>query len=395
MQILKTSRGFEYFHIIEKRMIKTTNAIPFIINWDGKLENEINQYLIFKTETDWNPTSKTPINNAEQILIFLDFCISSSIKDWKSISSTDLKKYIATMTKSGKREGTIKTRISGLQSLFDWLYSFNLISSNPFATFNKKETKHIINVFSSKTKTIIIKSSSLINSIVKDEYKESIPTKEEIKNFYKELSVKDRLMALFLIETGVRKSELLQLRIDDILEGKESNTGNSYSVLLNARKMKIKYNKSRNIIISSLLREKLLNHYYSEINSKYVNNFIKNNDESPFLFLSNRSNRLSSDVLNKSFKKASVLSGYFKQHSFSISPHNLRHFYASHFIYNKEKSGDVNLEDAYMYLSERLGHSSVETTKSFYVKIVSKVKQQLDIEKYSESFISGFLEGAE
>lgn len=81
MQILKTKGQFEYFHIIEKRMVSTNNEIPFIINWNGVLENIVNQYLIFKTEIDWNPNSKTPINNAENILSFLVFCEEQQIKN--------------------------------------------------------------------------------------------------------------------------------------------------------------------------------------------------------------------------------------------------------------------------------------------------------------------------
>lgn len=99
MQILIRKGGFEYFHIIEKRMIFTDNEIPFIIDLNtGKPEDIINDYLIHKTENSWNPRSKTPRNNADQILSFLNFCIELKIKDWKCFSSNDLRKYIHYLT---------------------------------------------------------------------------------------------------------------------------------------------------------------------------------------------------------------------------------------------------------------------------------------------------------
>jgi len=396
MQILKTNGKFEYFHIIEKRMVFTDNIIPFIVNWNGTLENTINQYLIFKTETDWNPKSKTPINNSEYILSFLVFCEEQRIKDWRKISSTDLRKYIQYLTNKGQREGTIRTKITALYSLFNWLERFSFINLNPFNSFQNQEIKRAVNVFSNKQRTTNIKSSSLLKSIVKDAYTEDIPTKDEIKNFYERLNQEDKTMASFIISTGVRKNELLQLRVFDIENAKESPTGQSYSVFLDAASIHIKNNKSRNIMISRSLYIKIKKHLLSkEYKGKLEKFLIKNPKIKPQfapVFISVRGNRFSDDKLNKSFKKASIETGYVEKHNHSIAPHHLRHFYASYFIYKKEESGDVNMEDVYMYLSERLGHSSVETTKNFYVKIVNKVKQQQQIEKFSEDFINGFLE---
>lgn len=397
MQILIRKGGFEYFHIIEKRMIFTDNEIPFIIDLKtGKPEDLINDYLIHKTENAWNPKSKTPLNNASQILSFLNFCIELKINDWTNFNSNDLRKYIHFLTSKGQKETTIKTKVVAIQSLFEWLESFNFINANPFNSFQKREIKRTVNFFSNSLKTTSNNQSRLFNSIASSVDIEDIPTENEIKSFYKQLPKETKLMAHFCIETGVRKSELLQLRIKDIETAKESHTGRSYSVFLNASEIQIKSNKSRNIIISKNLYVKLKKHINS---NEYKNKLLKflnkkehfKKNESP-IFISIRGNYFSEGTLNKSFKKASVESGYQEKHNSAISPHQLRHFYASHFIYKKEQEGEINMEDAYMYLSQRLGHSSVSTTKDFYVKIVNKVKQQKQIEEYSEGFISGFLE---
>ena len=101
--------------------------------------------------------------------------------------------------------------------------------------------------------------------------------------------------------------------------------------------------------------------------------------------MSNRGNRFSTDKLNKAFLKASN-----EVNVVPFSPHQLRHFYASNFIYKQELEGN-NMEQAYMYLAERLGHSSPDTTKAFYVKLANKEKMKEIAESSLENFAIDFL----
>lgn len=393
MRLFFTNEELEYFNIYSKRAEKTNNRIPFIVNWDGKLETEINSFLLFKTETDWNPRSHTAKNNANQIITFLDYTFSINRK-WNEISHVEIRQWIDYLTKNGFASSTIIQKIAVINSLFDWCYKHEMISNSPFLAFGTKDVKRTINVLSNRQKYITQKVGLFKNSIIQDEYKEDIPTKEEVQSFYSNLPAEDKLMALFILETGVRKEELLQLTIEMINNMKESKTGKSYSLLLNAREIRIKNNKSRNITVSSALRSKLVKHYlsnnYRNKQSLFLyNNDAVNKDKTP-LFISNRGNVFSHDKLNKSFKEACKKSGYLAEHGYAIAPHHLRHFFASHFIASKDKAGELT-EDVFMYLAERLGHSDVETTKKYYIKIVNKMKQKQDMEKYSEMFMSEFL----
>lgn len=393
MRIFYTKDKFEYLNLYSKNKEITTNKIPFIINWDGKLENEINYYLLMKTESDWNPNSNTPANNANQILTFLDYTYQNNIK-WQNISNIQIRKWIEYLTENNFNSSTIQQKLAIIHSMFNWCHRNNLIDNNPFVSFSNKKIQQTMNVFSNKKATKEYNSNNFTNMIIKAEFKEDIPTMEEVKDFYAHLLDEDKLMALFIIETGVRKEELLQLTIEMINNMKESASGLSFSLLLDARKMRIKGNKSRNIIVSLSLRNKILKHIktkeYKNKKENYITNHnIENFNQSP-IFISNRGKVFSPDKLNKSFTAACKKSGYFEKYGYAISPHNLRHFFASHFIAQKDKKGELN-DDVFMYLSERLGHSHTDTTKKYYIKIVNKMKQKEDMEKYTEMFLSEFL----
>lgn len=393
MRIFYTKEDFKYQHSITNKFVTTSNRIPFIVSSDGLLINEVNRFLLEKTELEWDSNSRTPINNAENLLVFLKYCEHKGIT-YLDISGVELRQYIAYQSKSGKSSGTIKTRLSSIQSLYNWLYMRNFIKDNPFDEFGKRDSTKLIDIFSNKNTYKTFNVLSIKKDIVKDIFIEDIPTEQEIKSLYEYLSDEDKLMLLFIIETGVRKEELLQLRVSDIKELKSSSTGKSYQLLLNARKMKIKYNKSRNIVISDHLRIKILKHlksssYKGKLN-KSIENKVCTSLEDAYIFISNRGNKFSTDKLNKAFDKACIENGYKEKNGYTISPHQLRHFFASHFITKRENEGH-SLESSYLYLAERLGHSSVNTTKEFYVKIVDKMKQQQKHEMYMEDFVSGFL----
>lgn len=387
LEVYWTDKEFSYYHKKLKKMIKTRNKIPFIVDWDGFLLNDINEYLLFKTENQWDAGSKTPKNNSQQILMFLDHCYQNNI-NYKKVSGGEIKAYVAFLTKNGNKSTSIKQKLSVLENLYVWLESNGLISFNPFEEFGKVEVKHIIKSFSKKNQNT--KTYTNINRFLKTNNEiEDIPTIEDLKEVYNSLNNNDKLMMQILLETGMRKEEILQLTLGMVKSMEISKSGKSYSLKLDSNIMQIKYNKSRNVIINTRLREKILKHTISDDYKKYKikyrkNNTPKNENEIP-LFISNRGHKFSTDKLNKTFHKKSILLNIKP-----FSPHQLRHFYASSFIYDQEKKGN-NMEQAYIYLSERLGHSSPETTKSFYVKLLNRKEMIESAEESLEDFAVKFL----
>lgn len=388
MRIYFTNGDLEYYNYKLDKLICTKNKIPFIVDWDGKLIDDINYYLLMKTELSWNSNSSTPLNNAQNIISYLDFCFLYKI-DWSYCSGADIRKYTAYLSDLKNKESTISVKISSIEAMYSWLFENKIIKTNPFQEFNTREIKRIVNVFSNKNRKKTFNLNNIKANIAKEIKSIDLPTEEQLRLLYNGLDQETRIMMIFILETGMRKEELLQLTNEMFSNVKISKSGNTCSILLDSHKMKIKNNKSREVIFSISLKNKIKKHIKSE---RYLNRqelyLFKNPDMSinnTPLFISNRGNKYSTDKLNKSFDNVCNKNG------FKISPHELRHFFASNFIYQKELIKPCTEQD-YMYLAERLGHSNVETTKSFYVKIVNKEKHQEEIEKYSGLFFTDLLE---
>jgi len=390
MQIYWTQNNFEYYHKNTKRMVTCKNRIPFIVDWDGKLLIEINEYLLLKTETNWNPESKSPITNAQHILSLLDYCYVNEIP-WKKLSSGELKQFVAFLAKHKKlKSTTIKQKIICLENLYIWLSKNHPNIYNPFNDFGFKTVEAVIKTFSKNSQVQTFDVNKAKDIVSKGLNINDIPTKSEVKSVYNFLNKENKLKMLFLIETGMRKNEMFQLTIDMIKNMKQSKSGLSYSLILDANKINIKYNRTREVIVSENLRMQLIKHIISkrskELQIKYMKkNNLEDTNKCP-LFISYHGNSFSEDSFNKTLVSASKKANLEN----AITPHNLRHFYASHFIDSKDNQ-KWNMEQIYMYLAERLGHSSPDTTKSFYVKIVNKIKLQEKIEKASDEFITEFL----
>lgn len=142
----------------------------------------------------------------------------------------------------------------------------------------------------------------------------------------------EHLVVVMLYTLGLRISELASLKLEDISEEWIRVLG--------------KGNKQRDIpLIAST--KKLIDEYLSANNPKR------------FLFEKNRE-KLSENSLRYTVTKV------FKKVALKVTPHQLRHSYATALLSNSARISDV---------SELLGHSSMATTQ-IYTKLGSVLKQQ-------------------
>lgn len=153
-------------------------------------------------------------------------------------------------------------------------------------------------------------------------------SKEEIRKLIDAVkNPKHSLMVSFMYSSGLRISELLNLKIQDLELEK------NYGYVRNG-----KGGKDRLIVLSKNLIPAI---------KRLIQ--IENLEEKDYLFKSNRGKKYSAKSVEKILKKAGKISGIKKR----IHPHLLRHSFATHLI---ENGYDVTNVQAI------LGHKSPETT---------------------------------
>jgi integrase len=382
MHLFFTQSEFEYTHPIFKNKIITNNSIPFFIDKNGKLVELVNKYLLCKCEQQWRNKENTIKTNYQNIYSFLKYIDNNMILIEK-VSFDVVDSYLEHLQHKNLKESTIKQKISSINAFYSWALKYSFIKKNPFEMFSNNYFTRKINTFSKSNTKKTFNINSVKNKIVTDLKTEDIPTEIELKALYKSLPEEYKLIMLVYLNTGMRKTELLQLTPQMILDAKDNGNGFSYSLILDANKINIKNMKSRVVVLDGFIRNKIIKHLKNKEYKKRAKIFSKKHSAETPAFISKQGNFYASNTLNSNFKKLN-------KGGFNITIHSLRHYYATHFIRYKERQGECT-EGAYMYLSERLGHSSVDTTKEYYVKIINKLKEQKSLEYYSANLIQSIL----
>lgn len=158
------------------------------------------------------------------------------------------------------------------------------------------------------------------NTSTKDaiRFMEKVKKNEPIRNYY---------IVKLILNTGLRISEILNLELTDIF--------------LNKNKLRVigKGNKQREIPINDEAKDIIKQAIEDRKNYNYALNVLN----SPYLFLSNKTDKLESCTIERIFNK----------YSNTITPHKLRHVFATNFL---ENGGDIRS------LQQILGHGSLSTT---------------------------------
>lgn len=142
---------------------------------------------------------------------------------------------------------------------------------------------------------------------------------------------RDNAIVEVLYSCGLRVSELTSLRIDNLFFGE------GYIRIVG------KGDKQRLVPIGSVARDKI---------QLYMDVRTPSKPSEPILFLNNRGKPLTRVMIFNIIKQAALMAGIDKQ----ISPHTLRHSYATHLL-----EGGANIRQ----VQELLGHESIVTTEVY------------------------------
>ena len=240
-----------------------------------------------------------------------------------------IRAWIVSLVEQKLDASSINRKIACLRSFYKFLMRQGIIEKDPMMKIRILKTKKQLPHF--------VKETDMISLLDGQESDKSFPDTLE--------GWRDRLIIEFFYGTGMRLSELINL--------KESQV----NVLARTIKVLGKRNKERIIPFADNLVS--LIEAYRNVRDREV--VMK---EHGFLFVTNKGDQLYPMLINRSVKKHLRDSGTEKK-----SPHVLRHTYATHLL---NKGAEINA------VKDLLGHSSLAATQVYTHNSMEKLKKVFD-----------------
>lgn len=255
----------------------------------------------------------------------------------KAHSHQIMRSWLSHLLAQGLQAKTVSRKMSSLKSFFKYCLQNAYISNNPTSKLKPLKIPQRLPVF------------------VQEKEIQNLFTEPEFENNY--FGIRDYTILNVLYNTGIRVSELVNLKVQDI------DTGN--------RSLKVwgKRNKER-IIPVNIYMVSILKTYLQE--REQFQNKVKTNVNGNWLFLTVQGKKtypkLIYDIVKKYLEQVSTID--------KKSPHVLRHSFATHLLSHgadlnaiKELLGHSNLAATQVYT-----HSSIDQLKSIYEQAHPKGK---------------------
>ena len=248
---------------------------------------------------------------------FFSYCTAKKLSI-KSVNSSDINRFLEHLSAIGKSEATKSRVIAALRCYYKFLVSEGYVNENPLDKIHtKKLEKKLPNILDAGE---IIK---LLDS----------PNGSDLK------SIRDKAMLELLYATGIKVSELIDVKLSDI---------NLQIGILHL------HDKKERIIPLYPAAVKTLSNYVLNVRPAIILN--QNED---LLFTNMSGQALSRQGLWKIIKHYSEKADIKKD----ITPHTLRHSFAAHLLENGAQLKDIK---------EMLGHSDISSTQIYAQFMKSK-----------------------
>ena len=255
-------------------------------------------------------SKKTIISYENDLELFNKFLKENRIINITSIDYGTIRKYLGHLHDNKYEASSISRKISALRTFFKYSLKEKEIKKNPMTLIsNPKKEKKLPKYLNYE------EMEKLLNSIDTSQLE----------------GIRDRLIIELLYSTGIRVSELVNIKIKDI-KIKE----NQINILG-------KGNKERIVLFGEKAKESIkiyLNSYKEFFKGNILNEYLLINKNGKQL-TTNKIELIVKDVLKKSALKL------------NISPHTLRHTFATHML---DSGADLKS------VQELLGHENLKTT---------------------------------
>lgn len=266
--------------------------------------------------------SQNTISSYRTDLKFLQNYFSKT--DIVSLDFEQLYAFISYRSKNGYSSRSNARMISTLRKFYAWLISTGQTDKNPTAKLTLPK---------------------LAKSLPKDMTEIDVERLLEMPDLTEDVGIRDKAMLELMYATGLRVSELVSLNIDDI------------DINIGIIQVMGKGSKERIVPIGEYALEYLQN-YYNQSRSNLAKNF-----KEKAVFISKHSKRITRQSFWHRIKNYALIAGI----NTDISPHTLRHAFATHLLNHGADLRTVQL---------LLGHSSVSTT-TIYTHISQNRLQEI------------------
>lgn len=265
--------------------------------------NVINDFISYISKKNYSINTYTSyINDLYYFYIFIK-------KDLKKVTFKDVKDYLEHLNLKKEKPSSVRRKISSLKSFYKFLYKNNYMDKKDYPL-----TKVAYPKMEKKLPKFIYYNDLLeiINESTKDKD-----------------GVRDRLIIEMLYATGVRVSELINIKINDI-----------------------DFNNRRIIVLGKGNKERIV--YYGEYAEEVLKEYMKTHERKNhnYLFVNSKGGQLTDRgvryIIDNIMSKLSV-----KTH---VTPHVLRHTFATDMLNN---GCDIKV------VQELLGHSSLKATEIY------------------------------
>ena len=300
------------------------------------MEDFLNEYLTtLKFEKNLSDNSINSYKN--DIQKFLAFEKERMVEDVANITAKDVTDYFYQLRKSELAYSTTSRNMSALKGFFKYLDSQNYLEENPISNL------------------LPMKSERKLPDVLSVEEVEKILSQPDVSD---KLGLRDKAILELLYSSGLRVSELINLKISDLFFDEEV-----IRVLGKGSKQRI--------VPIGLSAKNWIKKYLLESRPF----FEKKTKSGNIIFLNRRGGKLSRMTIWKIVQK-NVKSAKIEK---EVHPHTFRHSFATHLL---EGGADLRA------VQEMLGHSDISTTQIYTHIDQDYIKQEYlehhPLEKLSE-----------
>lgn len=245
--------------------------------------------------------------------LFLEYLRKNEIPSFKQVNNEVIVNYMQSEKNNNKANSSILRSVSSLRKFFQYLAQEKIIEKDPML---------------------------LIDTPKKKQHLPQVLTKEEVEkllhspNTGQVLGLRDRAMLELMYATGLRISEIINLKLEDL------------HLTMGTLQTLGKGHKERIVPVGDEAI-KWINRYLEEARPKLLKQ-----KRSNYLFLNFHGNNLTRQGVWKNLKAEVRKAGIQK----NITPHTLRHSFATHIL---ENGADLRI------VQELLGHADISTTQIY------------------------------